>query len=97
MWTSYVNLPIGLGYMLGPPIGSALYQYGGFTTPFYVIGSLTALLAVVLIFLVPKMKGSQESGSDDHGANSNPNCVGGGKKLSLLEIMKVSLLMVGFH
>ena len=83
--------------MLGPPIGSALYQYGGFTTPFYVIGSLTALLAVVLVFLVPKMRGSRESGSDDHGANSNPNCVGGGKKLSLLEVMKVGLLMVGFH
>ena len=92
-----MNHPIGLGYMLGPPIGSALYQYGGFTTPFYVIGSLTALLAVVLIFLVPKMRGSRESGSEDHGTDSNPICVGGGKKLSLLEVMKVSLLMAGYH
>ena len=91
-----MNLPIGLGYMLGPPIGSALYQYGGFTTPFYVIGGLTALLAVVLIFLVPKMRGSRESGNDDHGTRSNPNCDGGGKKLSLLEVVKVSFLMAGF-
>ena len=86
--------PVALGYMVGPPIGSALYQYGGFTTPFYVVGSLTALVAVVLVFLVPKMRGSLESGNDDHGTDSKPDCGGGGgKKLSLLEVVKVSGLM----
>lgn len=48
--------------MVGPPIGSALYQYGGFATPFYVIGGLTVLVAVVLVFLVPKVRGGRESG-----------------------------------
>ena len=62
MGTSYVNLSIALGYMVGPPIGSALYQYGGFATPFYVIGGLTFLVAVVLVFLVPKVRGGRESG-----------------------------------
>ena len=54
--TAYTEMSVGLGFMVGPPIGSALYQYGGFSTPFYVIGSLTAIMSVLLVFLVPKMK-----------------------------------------
>ena len=89
--TAYTEMFVGLGYMVGPTIGSALYQYGGFTTPFYVIGGLTAIVALVLIFLVPKMKDSQQSEDDDvDGKNRQTSSGGSAKKLRLLDIIKVA-------
>ena len=96
--TAYTEMLVGLGFMVGPPIGSALYQYGGFTTPFYAIGSLTTVVAVVLVFLVPKMKEGQESDDvDDDGKDRKSSGSGGAKKLSLLEIIKVAMLSRSFH
>ena len=92
--TAYTEMSVGLGFMVGPPIGSALYQYGGFSTPFYVIGSLTAIMSVLLVFLVPKMKEGQESDDDkDDGGDPQSDGVGVAKKLSFLEIIKVAELM----
>ena len=89
--TAYTEMFVGLGYMVGPTIGSALYQYGGFTTPFYVIGGLTAIVALVLIFLVPKMKDTQQC-KDDNGDGKDRQSSSGGcaKKLRLLDIIKVA-------
>ena len=37
---SYTEMCSGLGYMLGPPIGSFLFEIGGFILPFEVMGSI---------------------------------------------------------
>jgi hypothetical protein len=39
----------GLGFTLGPPMGSALYEIGGYALPLYVVGF--AQLLVVLLSL----------------------------------------------
>ncbi|KAH9489975.1 hypothetical protein Btru_035420 [Bulinus truncatus] len=43
----------GIGLMVGPAIGGALYELGGFGLPFYVIGVLTVANGIVMIFLLP--------------------------------------------
>ena len=89
--TAYTEMFVGLGFMVGPMIGSALYQYGGFTLPFYVIGGLTAVVAVVLIFLVPKIRNGQQcEGDKGDGKNRQSSSVGSAKKLRLLDIIKVA-------
>ena len=38
---------------LGPPLGSYLYEYGGFTLPFTLFGSIASLCAIALLFSAP--------------------------------------------
>ncbi|XP_076456374.1 MFS-type transporter SLC18B1-like [Babylonia areolata] len=44
----------GLGFMLGPPLGGFLYELGGFGVPFWVLGSLLVLCAVLIVLLLPR-------------------------------------------
>ena len=44
----------GLGYTIGPAIGSGLYIAGGFKLPFFVVGSLGIVISLSLYFLLPK-------------------------------------------
>ena len=40
----------------GPAIGSALYSIGGFGVPFWTVGSLGLVCAVLIFFLLPSVK-----------------------------------------
>ncbi|CAG9864362.1 unnamed protein product [Phyllotreta striolata] len=50
----------GLGLIFGPTVGGALFQVGGYTLPFAVMGSALFLSAVLTAFVLPK----HESGKD---------------------------------
>lgn len=47
----------GLGYTAGPVIGGVLYEYGGFLTPFLVLGSIMILAAFFSIYLIEDIEG----------------------------------------
>ena len=38
---------------MGPVVGGALYEVGGFTLPFAVMGSILALSSVFIYFVLP--------------------------------------------
>ena len=46
----------GLGFMLGPVIGSGLYQLGGFKTPFIVLGVTVIVIGGVATYTLPLNK-----------------------------------------
>ncbi|XP_070533935.1 MFS-type transporter SLC18B1-like [Ptychodera flava] len=46
----------GLGLMIGPPVGGALYQVGGYSLPFIVWGSFCVAIVAVNYFIVPDEK-----------------------------------------
>lgn len=48
----------GVGWMIGPAIGTFLFKIQGFFLPFLIIGSLTMILGVLSICFIPKIKGS---------------------------------------
>ncbi|XP_072382231.1 MFS-type transporter SLC18B1-like [Diabrotica undecimpunctata] len=48
----------GLGLIVGPTVGGALYQTGGYTLPFAVMGSLLILSAILTAFVLPKHEDS---------------------------------------
>ena len=50
---SYTEMCIGVGYMLGPPLGSFLYELGGFILPFEVVGSVCICAAIGVYFSIP--------------------------------------------
>lgn len=52
---SWTQTCFGLGYMLGPGVGAALYEVGGFMLPFLVVGSLSTILSVMLAFTIPDL------------------------------------------
>ena len=52
---SWTQTCFGLGYMLGPGVGAALYEAGGFMLPFLIIGSLSTLFSVALAFTIPDL------------------------------------------
>lgn len=53
--TTFASLEtfFGLGLIVGPTVGGALYEVGGYTTPFVVLGSSLFLSAVMTAFVLP--------------------------------------------
>lgn len=45
---------LGLGLILGPVFGGFLYQWGGFVTPFGILGGFQLLGAILSLILMPK-------------------------------------------
>ena len=43
----------GLGYALGPAIGSTLYHVGGFKFPYITLGSMCLINAITLAYYIP--------------------------------------------
>ncbi|KAJ8956809.1 hypothetical protein NQ318_014223 [Aromia moschata] len=54
--TTFASLEtfFGLGLIIGPTVGGALYQVGGYTLPFAVMGSCLFMSAVLTAFVLPK-------------------------------------------
>ncbi|XP_067014420.1 MFS-type transporter SLC18B1 [Anabrus simplex] len=53
--TTFASLEtfFGLGLIVGPTVGGALYEMGGYTTPFAVLGSALFLSAIMTAFVLP--------------------------------------------
>ncbi|KAI4465882.1 major facilitator superfamily [Holotrichia oblita] len=60
--TTFASLEtfFGLGLIVGPTVGGALYQIGGYTTPFAVLGTALFCAAILTGIVLPK----HESGRD---------------------------------
>ncbi|XP_065163951.1 MFS-type transporter SLC18B1-like [Atheta coriaria] len=60
--TTFASLEtfFGLGLIVGPTVGGALYQIGGYTVPFAVMGTALFLSAIMTNFTLPK----HEQGTD---------------------------------
>ncbi len=43
----------GIGMIFGPTVGGALYELGGFTLPFAVLGSVLVLAAIFTSVILP--------------------------------------------
>jgi len=48
-----IELFFGIGEIVGPVVGGALYEVGGFTLPFAVMGSLLFLSSIFIYFVLP--------------------------------------------
>ena len=53
---SLVEMSFGVGMIVGPTVGGALYQAGGYTVPFATLGSILLVQAVVSSISLPTMK-----------------------------------------
>ena len=65
-----VKMSFGLGKILGPRLGGPLYQLGGFTLPFSVLGGVLVLEAVLSRLTLPVMKEreeEEEQNSEEYG------------------------------
>ncbi|KAG8192444.1 hypothetical protein JTE90_017974 [Oedothorax gibbosus] len=60
---SLMETAFGLGLIVGPTIGGALYQAGGFVLPFVLVGGLLLVGCFLLLFLLPPTEGERPSGS----------------------------------
>jgi len=49
-----IELFFGIGEIVGPVLGGALYEVGGFTLPFAVMGSTLFLSAIFIYFVLPE-------------------------------------------
>ena len=72
----------GLGYMLGPALGAFLYEVGGFTLPFVIVGSIGIVVATSLLFVIPKVKVDERKVAD--------------KTLTLMDIAKSPSIFLPF-
>lgn len=62
---SWTELFFGLGYTIGPAVGSFLYSVGGFLLPFEVTGGIGLVIAVLIFFVIPNVDKIQETDSKD--------------------------------
>lgn len=74
--TTFASLEtcFGLGLIVGPTVGGILYQVGGYTTPFVVMGAALFLSAILTWFILP------DHGDRDIDSKSGP---------SLMEVLKI--------
>ena len=59
-----VEMSFGVGKILGPRLGGPLYQLGGFTLPFTVLGGVLVVEAVLSRLTLPAMKEREEEEQD---------------------------------
>ena len=52
-YMSYTEVGFGLGYMLGPPLGSHLYELGGLLLPFEVVGIILVIASLAVYYSLP--------------------------------------------
>lgn len=50
----------GIGMIVGPTVGGGLYELGGYTLPFAVMGSCLFASAVLTAFVLPKHEDGQD-------------------------------------
>merc|ERR1719362_1681602 len=79
---SWTEMLFGLGYMLGPALGSVLYQVGGFLLPFMCVGIWCFIGAFGVLFTIPKVDMSIDLNAVD------------GKKLNILDLLKHSSIFL---
>ena len=48
-----VEMAFGVGMIIGPTVGGVLYQFGGYTLPFGVLGGILILQATLTIITLP--------------------------------------------
>ena len=73
---SWTQTCFGLGYMLGPAVGAALYEAGGFMLPFFCIGGLSTVLSITLCVSIPNLETintNGDSNNDDEEAETLVN------------------------
>jgi len=51
-----IELFFGIGQIVGPLLGGALYQVGGFTLPFAIMGSLLFISSIFIYFVLPEIQ-----------------------------------------
>ena len=52
---SYTEMCLALGYVLGPSIGSLLYEMGGFMLPYQVVGGILVVASICLCVSLPNV------------------------------------------
>lgn len=62
---SWTEMCFGMGYMLGPAVGSGLYMVGGFLLPFLVVGTWCLFIAVCIFFAIPSVKVDDKDGAEE--------------------------------
>ena len=58
-----VEMAFGVGMIIGPTVGGALYQIGGYTLPFGTLGGILIIQALISSLTLPRMKDSDNSNS----------------------------------
>ena len=52
---SGIELSASIGFIFGPPLGSWLFDMGGYSLPFWVVGLLQVILALVFLLSAPEL------------------------------------------
>lgn len=86
---SWTQTCFGLGYMLGPGVGAALYSQGGFMLPFLVVGSLSTILSISLAFTIPNL--NEEEPQPEEETTAGPQ-----QQLRMREIVSSMSLFLPF-
>ena len=80
--------------LLGPVIGAKLYSAGGFGVPFWTVGGLILMLAIIMHFLVPNVKSPPQDPNQPLGhSDFNIHL----KHLKLMDILKVRVHLAAIY
>ena len=60
-YLGFLESTVGIGMMIGPLIGSVLYEFFGFNTTFYILGSSFLIISPFLYWIIPKYVDKQDS------------------------------------
>lgn len=67
--TVFATLEIfyGVGYIIGPTLGEVLFYVGGYVLPFAFVGTVTAIVGLVILLIVPDISDKSNTGNKGAG------------------------------
>lgn len=80
---SMTRIAMNFAQLLGPVVGGAIYQAGGFYLPFLTMGLLQFFMGLVCIFCLPRLSSSTDGRS-------------AGKKISIVKVLKIPTIWFSF-
>ena len=81
VYIGYCQTAVGLGLLMGPVIGTTIYQFAGYQNTFYILAGVLSLSFLTAIFLLPNRINKYKTDKPnevilDQNANARPSIQG---------------------
>ena len=76
-------------FITGPALGSFLYTVGGFTLPFFVVGSISLVPSFCLCLVIPDIDPDTVNNNNNNNNNKAP---ASDRDLTFVSLLRVSIL-----
>jgi len=91
---SLTRAVMNIAQLLGPLVGGAIYQAGGFYLPFVTMGALQFIVGIISIFFLPQPSNRNNQSSENEQSNEDKKVPT--KNISIMQILAIPTIWFSF-